>query len=83
LVIVNLAEVLEALLLLNQVEARWLRGFLLECQVHAFVAPILLRTAGLDAFDADAEAQPVDGQSAESKERIGRGEGRAIVGAYC
>lgn len=41
---------------------------------------VLLRTARLDALDVDAQAQPPDRQLAEVEERVGAGEGNAIVG---
>ena len=53
-------KVIEAGLLLEEVGAGRLGGLLLERQVHAFVAPVLLRVAGLDAFDVDAEPEPPD-----------------------
>lgn len=49
-------EVIEALLLLQDVEGGWLGGFLLEGQVQAFVTSVLLGMAGLDALQADAES---------------------------
>ena len=36
----------------------------------------------LDAFDGDAQAQPPDGELGEVEQRVGRGEGNAIVGAH-
>ena len=43
-------EGIEALLLLQAVGARRPGCFLLESEVHALVASVLLRMAGLDAF---------------------------------
>jgi hypothetical protein len=52
-----LHEAIEASLLLQGVEA-WRAGcFLLQGQMHTFMAAVLLRMARLDALDADAEAQ--------------------------
>ena len=55
-VIVNPDELVEAFLLLQEVEGCGLGGFLLEGQVHALVATVLLRMARLDALQADAES---------------------------
>ena len=36
---------------------------------------------GLDAFDGDAQPQPPDRELGEVEQRVGRGEGRAVVRA--
>ncbi len=51
-------EGVELGLLLEQICAGGPRGFLLERQVYAFTASILLGMTRPDAFDADAQAQP-------------------------
>src|ERR1700759_3442322 len=55
-------------------------GFLLQGQVHAFVAAVLLRPAGLYAFDRDAEAQPPDRELGEGEQGVGTRERPAISG---
>ena len=57
LVVVNPDEAIKAFLLLEEVEGGGLGGLLLQGQVHAFVSTILLRVAGLDPLDLDAEAR--------------------------
>lgn len=49
--------------------------------MHALVAAVLLRMAGLDALDRDAEAQPPDRELGEVEQGIGAGERDAVVGA--
>jgi hypothetical protein len=56
-------------------------GFLFQGEVHALVTTVLLRMAGLDALDGDAQAQPPDGQLGEVEQGVGAGEGDAVVGA--
>ena len=74
-------EGIEAVLLLQAVPA-WRAGRLfLEGEMHALVAAVLLRMAGLDAFDRDAKAQPPDREFREVEQGIGAGEGHAIVRA--
>jgi hypothetical protein len=51
-------ELIEATLLLQGVLGSRLGGFLLEREVHALVAAVLLRMAGLYALEVDVEAQP-------------------------
>jgi len=58
LVVVNPDELIEALLLLQEVEGSRLSGFILERQVQAFMPTVLFRVSGLDALDVDAQAQP-------------------------
>lgn len=53
LFVVDADELIEPGLLLQKVLARGLGGFLLQRQVRAFIAPILLWMSGLDALDAD------------------------------
>jgi len=50
--VVALAEVVELGRLLKEVLRRWRGGFLLQGQVHALVAAILLGMAGLDTLDS-------------------------------
>jgi hypothetical protein len=52
-----LAEGIEAGLLLQAVEARRTGCFGLEGEVHALMAAVLLRPAGFDALDGDAEPE--------------------------
>jgi len=51
-------EVIKSGLLLQEVSASGPSGFLLQRQVHALVATVLLGIGGLNALDADARAQP-------------------------
>ena len=53
-------EGIEAFLLLQAVGAGRAGCFLFESEVHTLVASVLLRMAGLDALDGDAEAEPPD-----------------------
>jgi hypothetical protein len=81
LVVVALDEVVELGLLLQEVAAGRLGGLHLQGQMHALVAAVLLRTARFDAFDLDSEPEPPDGELGEIEERVGTGEGNAIIGA--
>ena len=54
--VVVVDELVEASLLDEEVPGRRLGGFLLEGQMHTFVAAVLLGMTGLDALDVDAEA---------------------------
>src|SRR6187431_3297754 len=76
-----LNEDVEALLLLQRVPARRPGGFLLEGEVHALVAAVLLGMTRLDAFDLDTEAQPPDRELGEIEQAIGAGKGHSVVGA--
>ena len=56
LVVVEVEEVVEPGLLLQEVLGGRLGGLFLQGQVHALMAAVLLRMAGLDALDVDAES---------------------------
>jgi hypothetical protein len=67
LVVVALDEVIELGLLLQEVFGGRLGGLQLQGQVHALVAAVLLRIAGLDPLDFDTEPEPPDRQPAQSE----------------
>jgi hypothetical protein len=54
--VVNPDEVVEALLLLQEVERSGLGGFGLERETQAFMPAVLLWLTGLDALDVNAQA---------------------------
>src|SRR6185369_3314881 len=59
-------------------------GFVASClerQVHPLVAAILLRMAGANPLDLNAEAEPPDGELAQAVERMAAAERNPIVGA--
>lgn len=74
-------KIVRAGLLLQEIGAGWLGGLQLECEMHAFVAAVLLRMAWLDALDVDAEPEPPDRQPRQIEQSVGTGEGHAIVGS--
>src|SRR5207302_11014532 len=74
-------ELIEARLLLQEILGGRLGGLLLERQMHAFVAAVLLRVSGLAALDIDPEPQPPHRQAREAKERVGAGKGPHVIGA--
>jgi hypothetical protein len=74
-------EVIEAGLLLEAIGAWRADGLLLEGQVHALMAPVLLRSTWLDALNIDAEPQPPDGELGEVEQGVWASEGNAVIGA--
>src|SRR6185369_4671518 len=81
LVVEFLDEGIEAGLLLQGVHFRRPGRFPLQRQVHALVAAVLLRLAGLDALDRDAQAQPPDRQLREVEQAVRTCERNAVIGA--
>jgi hypothetical protein len=67
LIIKDFDEFVEPGLLLQEVCTGRLGGFFFEGEMHAFAAAILLRMARLDAFDANPQARPPDGEFAQIK----------------
>ena len=61
----TLNEVIKAGLLLQEVGGGRFGGFFLQGEMHALMTAILLRMAGLDALDANAQAKPPDGEFAQ------------------
>jgi len=82
-VIVTRNKRVEAGLLLQQVVGGRSCRLLLEGQMHALVAAVLLGMTGLDAFDRDTGPQPPDREPAQAKQGMGRGERYTVVGADC
>src|SRR5580704_4575580 len=64
-VVEDFDEVVEASLLLQEVASGRLGGFFLQREMHAFMAAVLLGMSGLDAFNADPQAEPPDGELAQ------------------
>ena len=65
LMVEDVDKVIEAGLLLQEVGGGRLGGFFLQRKMHALVATVLLGMARTDAFDADTQAEPPDGELAE------------------
>lgn len=76
----DLDEVVELALLLEEVGGRRPGCFQLEGQMHALMAAVLLRVAGLDPLDLDAEPEPPDRELRQVEQGVGRSEGYAVVG---
>src|SRR5437762_7082159 len=74
-------ELIETRLLLQEVLGGRLGGLLLERQMHALMAAVLLRVARLDAFDVDPQPQPPHRQAGEAEEGVGAGKGSSVIGA--
>ena len=81
LVVVAFDEIIELALLLKKVVAGRLGGLHLQGQMHALMPAVLLRVAGLDALDLDAEPEPPDRQLGEIEQGIRTGERHAVIGA--
>jgi hypothetical protein len=81
LVIEDFHELIEAGLLLEEVAGGRLGGFFLQGEMHAFVAAILLRMAGLDAFNANAQAEPPDGELAQVKQGMSGSKRNTVIAA--
>lgn len=74
-------ELIEPGLLLQEVLRGRLGGFLLERQMHALMATVLLRMPRLDALDVDPQAQPPHREARQAKQGIGAGKGSTVVSA--
>ena len=73
------AKGIEALLLQCEIRRRWLAAVLLEGEMHALMASVLLWVAWLDALGLDAELEPPDGETGQSAGSCG-GKRLAVVG---
>ena len=51
--------------------------------MHALMAAVLLRMAGLDALDVDTQAKPPDRGLREAEQRIAGGKGHTVISPYC
>jgi hypothetical protein len=81
LVVEDLEELVEPSLLLQEISTRWLGGFFLQSAMHTFVTAVLLRMAGLEPFDADAQAKSPDRQLAQIKQGVSGRERNTVVAA--
>ena len=66
-----LDEVVEAGLLLQEIVSGRLGCLKFQCQMHAFMAAVLLRVARLDALDVDTEPEPPDGEPRQIEQSVG------------
>ena len=48
--------------------------------MHTFMAPILLRAAGLDTLDINAQSQPPNRELTQTEQGVGGSEGNAVIG---
>ena len=73
-------ETVETALLGGHASSRRLGGLGFKGPVHAFVAPILLRFAGLNELGKDPQTDPPGGKGGEPGEGVG-GEGDTVIGS--
>ena len=71
LVVELLNENIELRLLLKEVGTCGPGSFHFQGSMHAFMATVLLRMAGLDTLDGNAEPEPPNGQAAQVEQTIG------------
>jgi hypothetical protein len=81
LIVEDLHELVEARLLLKKIAGGRLGSLFLQREMHAFMAAVLLRMAGLDPFDADAQAQPPHRELAQIKQGVSGSEGHTVIAA--
>src|SRR6202022_4120064 len=62
-VVEDVDRLVEACLSLQEIPCSGFGGFFFQGEMHAFVTTVLLRVGRLDAFNANAEPQPPDGES--------------------
>ena len=72
-------EVIEAVLLLEMICGGRLFGLILQGEMHAFMATVLLGMAWPDALDRIAKPQPPDRETGEIAEAIGAGKRHAVA----
>jgi hypothetical protein len=65
-----LDERVEACLLLQDVRRGRLGGFLLQREMHALVATVILRVSGFAPLDLNTQAEPPNRQLAEAVDRM-------------
>ena len=66
--VVYLDKRIKAVLLRQDVVARWPGQHLIERQMHSLVAPVLLSVTRLDALHGDPEPQPPDGKPTHTEQ---------------
>jgi len=72
---------IEAGLLLQHVRRGRFGRFFFQRKMHPLMATVLLRVAGLDAFNLDAQAEPPHREFAQAVERVRGREGHAVIRA--
>ena len=81
LVVEDLDKFFEARLLLKKIGGGRLGGLFLQSQMHALMTPILLRMAGLDALNADPQAEPPHRELAQVEQRMCGSERHTVIAA--
>ena len=77
----DLDELLEARLLLKEIRGRRFGSLFFQSEMHAFMPAVLLRMAGFDALNADAQPEPPDREFAQVEQGVRGSEGHAVIAA--
>jgi hypothetical protein len=80
-VVEDFDEIIEAGLLLKKVGNGGFGRFFFQGEMHAFMAAVLMRMTGLDAFNADAQAEPPHRELAQMEQGVSGSEGYAFITA--